>query len=206
MQRLFFVRHGKTELNQGNFVQGAGVDSPLLEESRKDALKTGRYLDAQAIKHVIVSPQQRAVQTAELITREFSSPFTVDYIEGFKEMDYGDWEGLHIPEVEKKFPTLFHRLRKRPELYDPAEIHAESYEDLTQRGRQTIYDALETYPDEDILFVGHSILIMCTVLSLTGKEVKDYRSVTPLNNTSITVLSYNNDHFTLDIWNGTSHL
>lgn len=43
MQRLFFVRHGKTELNQGNFVQGAGVDSPLLEESRKDALKTGRF-------------------------------------------------------------------------------------------------------------------------------------------------------------------
>lgn len=206
MQRLFFVRHGKTVLNQGNYVQGAGIDSPLLEVSRADATKTGRFLNNHAIKHVIVSPQQRAVHTAELITKEFSSLFNVDYIDGFKEMDYGDWEGLHIPEIEKKHPTLFHHLRQRPELYDPKDIQAETYEQLTARGRETIQDALRKYPDEDILFVGHSILIMCTVLSLIGKDVKDYRSVAPLKNTSVTVLSYTDQRFTLQEWNGTSHL
>ncbi|MER2064544.1 MAG: histidine phosphatase family protein [Alkalibacterium sp.] len=205
MQRLYFVRHGKTVLNQGNYVQGGDIDSPLLEESLRDAEKTGTYLNTEDIRHVIVSPQQRAVQTAELITKKFTSPFSIDFVEDFKEMMYGDWEGLLIPDVERQYPKLFHNLRKRPELYDPEEIRGETYDQLTSRGRQTIHDAIDRYPAEDILFVGHSILIMCTVLSLLGKDVKDYRSFTPLNNTSITVLNLE-AHFTLEKWNSTEHL
>lgn len=206
MQRLFFVRHGKTELNQGNYVQGGGIDSPLLEESRKDAGKTGEFLNTEGIRHVIVSPQERAVQTAELITKEFTLSYTVDFVEDFKEMMYGDWEGLLIPDIEKQYPTLFHHLRKQPELYDPKTISGETYEQLTARGRKTIQDAIAEYPEEDILFVGHSILIMCTVLSLLGKGVEDYRSFPPLNNTSITILNREDGHFTLEKWNGTEHL
>jgi len=206
MQRLFFVRHGKTELNQGNYVQGGGIDSPLLEESLRDAEKTGKHLSTEGIRHVIVSPQQRAVSTAEQITKAFPSPFTVDFVDDFKEMMYGDWEGLLIPDVEKRYPTLFYHLRSQPELYDPTEISGETYEQLTKRGRKTISDAVEKYPDEDILFVGHSILIMCTVISLLGKGVEYYRSFSPLKNTSITVLNHEDDHFTLEKWNGTDHL
>ncbi|SFC28981.1 probable phosphoglycerate mutase [Alkalibacterium subtropicum] len=206
MQRLFFVRHGKTELNLGNYVQGGGIDSPLLEESLRDAEKTGKYLNTEHIEHVIVSPQQRAVQTAELITNKFTSSYTVDFVEGFKEMMYGTWEGLRISDVEKNYPTLFHHLRNQPELYDPKDIKGETYEQLTTRGRQTILDAVSEYPGEDILFVGHSILIMCTVLSLLGKGVEDYRSFTPLDNTSITLLHYEDQHFTLEKWNSTEHL
>lgn len=206
MQHLYFVRHGKTELNLGNYVQGGGIDSPLLEESRLDAEKTGKYLNTKDIRHVIVSPQQRAVQTAELITKKFTSPFSVDFVEDFKEMMYGDWEGLLIPDVEKQYPTLFYHLRNQPELYDPTEISGETYEQLTARGRKTIHDAVNKYPDDDILFVGHSILIMCTVISILGQGVEDYRSFTPLKNTSITVVTHVDDHFTLEHWNGTEHL
>ncbi|GEK90484.1 histidine phosphatase family protein [Alkalibacterium kapii] len=206
MQRLFFVRHGKTELNLGKYIQGGEIDSPLLEQSLIDAGKTGRYLNNKHIQHVIVSPQERAVKTAEEITKEFTSPYTVDIAEGFKEMFYGDWEGQLIADVEKRYPTLFKYLTHHPELYDPKNIKGETYEELTSRGRQTIMDAVSQYPEGDILFVGHSILIMCTVLSLLGKGVEEYRSYPSLDNTSITVLNYDGHHFTLEKWNGTEHL
>lgn len=206
MSKLYFVRHGKTEYNLADRVQGGDVDSPLLPESKEDAVKTGLALKDKGIAHVIASPQHRAVETCELITNQFEHPFTVHFEEKFKELKYGDWEGALIPQLKQSFPEMFHHLRVRPELYDPTEIGGETYLELVRRGTEVVETACAAFPNQDLLFIGHSITITCTMLSLLGKETKDLRSAPPLENTSISVLNLIDGQFSLEKWNDVNHL
>lgn len=206
MTKLYFVRHGKTEYNLTDRVQGGDIDSPLLPESKKDAIKTGIALNNKKIARVIASPQYRAVETSELITNQFQHPFTVHFEEKFKEFKYGDWEGAFIPQLKQSFPEMFHHLRVRPELYDPTEIGGETYLELVTRGTEVVETACAAFPDQDLLFIGHSITITCTMLSLLKKETKDLRSSPPLENTSISTLDLTDGQFSLEKWNDVSHL
>lgn len=206
MTQLYFVRHGKTEYNLADRVQGGDVDSPLLAKSKQDAIKTGLALQREAISHIIASPQHRAVETMELITNQFQHSFSVHFTDDFKEFRYGDWEGASIPELKENFPEMFYHLREKPELYNPTSIKGETYKSLIKRGTEAVHKACTAFPNEDILFVGHSITITCTLLSLIGKEIKDLRSAPPLDNTSISILDYENNEFQLNTWNKTDHL
>lgn len=67
-------------------------------------------------------------------------------------------------------------------------------------------ETIKQFPDQDLLFVSHSITKTATLSSLLGKELKAIRSQTPLENASISVLHYKNKSFSLDTWNQTGHL
>ena len=206
MTQLYFVRHGKTEYNLADRVQGGDIDSPLLLESKRDAVKTGIALQSSTIPRIIASPQHRAVETMELITNQFQHPFSIHFTEDFREFRYGDWEGASIPKLRESFPEMFYHLRERPELYNPASIKGETYKELIKRGTSVVHKACTAFPNEDILFVGHSITITCTILSLVGKKIKDLRSAPPLDNTSISIVNFEKDTFHLNTWNKTTHL
>lgn len=206
MQRLYFVRHGQTELNAADHVQGGDIDSPLLEQSKEDAIKTGKYLSDKAISHIISSPQLRALHTARLIRSQFKHAVPLEEDPLLKEFGYGKWEGLYIPDLAEKYQEIFYHLRNEPHLYDPSSFEGETYTSLITRGTKSILHHAKKYPDSDLLFVGHSITLTSTVLSLAGYDLKDIRSQTPMANTSITRLIRDDDTFSLDSWNYIDHL
>lgn len=206
MQKLYFVRHGQTVLNAGDYVQGGDIDSPLLEKSILDARKTGKFLKETAITQAISSPQLRALNTATYILGEFEKEIPLETDPSLKELHYGEWEGQHIPAVAAKYPETFRHLRKEPHRYDPAPFGGETYQSLIERGIKAIRYHADKSPQADILFVGHSILWTATLLSLVGFELKDIRSQQPLGNTSISCLIRKNNAFELDMWNYLDHL
>ena len=206
MQKLYFVRHGQTQLNAANHVQGGAIDSPLLDKSVEDALRTGLFLKKTAISHVISSPQMRAYDTASYILSEFDREVSLETDSRLKEFGYGSWEGLHIPALAEKYPETFRHLREEPHKYNPAPFGGETYPELIARGTESILYHANKHSNEDLLFVGHSILWTATLLSLVGFEMKDIRSQPPLGNTSISRLVKEGDTFTLDSWNYLDHL
>lgn len=100
---------------------------------------------------------------------------------------------------------MFHHLRVRPELYDPTAIGGETYLELVKRGTEVVEKACAAFP-KDLLFVGHSITITCTMLSLLKKETEDFRSSPPLENTSISILNLTDGQYSLEKWNDVDHL
>lgn len=206
MQKLYFVRHGQTQLNAADHVQGGDIDSPLLEKSVEDALRTGLLLKKTAISCVISSPQLRAHDTAKYILSEFDREVSLETDSRLKEFGYGSWEGLHIPTLAERYPETFRHLREEPHKYNPVQFDGETYPELIARGTESILYHTNKHPDKDLLFVGHSILWTATLLSLVGFEIKDIRSQPPLGNTSVTRLIKEGDTFTLDSWNYLDHL
>lgn len=206
MQHLYFVRHGQTELNASNHVQGGEIDSPLLPKSKVDAKKTGRLLKDKNITRIITSPQQRALDTSRLLASEFSTEVIIEEDSRLKEFGYGEWEGIFIPDIEKKYKDSFYHLRNQPDLYDPTSFGGETYIDLILRGTEAVRHHAENHPDSDLLFVGHGITTMATILTLAGFPLKDIRTQPALGNTSVSHMIKNDSEFELKTWNYLNHL
>ena len=66
---ITFVRHGETDLNKENRIQGSATNYPLNEAGEAYARKAAAVFDPEAYDIVFVSPLTRAKQTAEIFTK-----------------------------------------------------------------------------------------------------------------------------------------
>ncbi len=118
---LLMVRHAQSTWNEEGRWQGQ-ADPPLSEHGRRQALAAAQAVgDVDAI---ISSPQQRALQTAMLMSNVLGIG-PVQAVDGLHERSAGEWSGLTRAEIETSFPGWLESGR-RPEGY-------ESDEDLLER-------------------------------------------------------------------------
>ena len=99
---IYIIRHGKTELNKANVLQGRS-DHPLNDEGIQQAKEAAMKLQGVAFSHVFSSPLIRALQTAELIVPGLTP--VID--ERLIEMDYGPYEGLDLNHLPPEILTFF---------------------------------------------------------------------------------------------------
>ena len=83
MKHIYFVRHGQTIANRKAIHQGP--EEPLSLNGRKQAENVALFLSDQKIDTLVCSTFVRARETAEIIGRRLSLPFTqIDSIKEFK--------------------------------------------------------------------------------------------------------------------------
>lgn len=109
MADLYLVRHGQTELNVQNILQG-WHDSPLTARGREQALATRAAFEARGISfdHAYSSPLGRARCTAELIVGEGRS---IELVDDLREWHLGSLEGTSNREMPAQpwgdYPVAF---------------------------------------------------------------------------------------------------
>ena len=109
MADLYLVRHGQTELNVQNILQG-WRDSPLTARGRKQALATRAAFEDRGVTfdHVYSSPLGRARCTAGLIVGE-DQP--VELVDDLREWHLGSLEGTSNREMPAQpwgdYPVVF---------------------------------------------------------------------------------------------------
>lgn len=206
MTKLYFVRHGKTEWNLSRKLQGGQADSPLLEDSLIEAQLLGEQLKDIAFGQVFVSTQLRAVKTCEMLLSEFVEAPGVTYVDGLKEFGLGTLEGQTIEDAIDAFPEQMHHLRNNAHEYNPIEFQGETYQALIDRSLAVVHEAMENYPEQDLLFISHGVTLVAVIQTLLGKPLSDIREAGGLDNTSLSVLEVTPLEMKLILWNDKSHL
>lgn len=205
MTKFYFVRHGKTEFNQANILQGARVDSPLLAESIVNARKTGAYLQDVDFAKAYVSPQKRAQDTAKAVISQLKTRPEIVTANDLREFDFGDWDGDPITKHSND-PRLFDFIND-PLHFDGSSFNAESYFDLRKRVTLELEKIFQIHPTDTILIAAHALVISVGVKSLLGRDFNAIREEGLVDNTSITILETNDfNEFELETWNYTGHL
>ncbi|KAJ2706924.1 hypothetical protein FB645_001219 [Coemansia sp. IMI 203386] len=92
---LYLIRHGETEVNRRNCVQGMRIDPPLNERGRKQAACVGQRFRDVAVDWVVTSNAQRAKETGAAISSHHPSA-PVTHMGALNELDFGDYEGTHV--------------------------------------------------------------------------------------------------------------
>jgi broad specificity phosphatase PhoE len=108
MPVIYFIRHGQTDWNAENRLQGQR-DIPLNDTGRGQARRNGRVLagliaDAQALDYV-ASPLSRATETMKIVRGELGLAHNGFRTEPMlKEIAFGRWEGLTVAETRSRDP------------------------------------------------------------------------------------------------------
>lgn len=149
MTRLIVWRHGNTDWNAANRVQGQ-LDVPLNDLGREQAAAAAPLLAALRPDALVASDLRRAVETAEALAALTGLPIRTDV--RLRERYYGLWQGLTMAEIRERYPAEHARWRVGEP--DPG-CEVESLDDLGKRVGAALQDAADAVPGGTIVVATH---------------------------------------------------
>ncbi|MDE2242064.1 MAG: histidine phosphatase family protein [Bradyrhizobium sp.] len=164
---IYYIRHGQTGWNVEGRFQGS-KDIPLNQFGRSQAAASGEILGrllaqdgrlASALPFVS-SPLGRARSTMELVRGALKLPvaeYAID--ERLREIGFGHWEGLTVPEMQAKDAVTF--AARAVNKWSVAAPAGESYASVTLRVRAW-FDSVTT----DTVTVAHGGTMRALMVAL----------------------------------------
>lgn len=139
MPVLFLIRHGETDFNveqrlQGRYETQLNARGRLQAEHSGDVLRDLFARDRRSASDFpyVSSPLLRARETMELVRRTLGlDPDAYDVDPRLMEVSYGKWEGSTLAEIQARDPdALKHRENDKWDFEPPG---GESYRDVARR-------------------------------------------------------------------------
>ncbi|MDB5395631.1 MAG: histidine phosphatase super family protein [Rhodospirillales bacterium] len=166
---LYFVRHGETDWNVQKRLLGH-KDIPLNDNGRKEAADAGvclRWLNANFVDLDYTSgPLGRTRETMEIARATVGlDPIAYRVDERFKEVDFGEWEGLTWAQVRHTDPLRFQS--READLWGYPMPGGESYAMAAMR----VSEALELIT-RDCVIVSHGGIARTILVLLGGVDVQ----------------------------------
>ena len=143
------LRHGQTPMSVQKRYAGRS-DAPLTDVGVQQAAAAAKRLASSGIAVIVTSPLLRAVQTAQEVGAVTGAAVVTD--DGFRETDFGAWEGLTFAEVRERWPAELATW-----LADPAGSTAggESFTDVSARVTAALHRVLAARAGQTVLIVSH---------------------------------------------------
>ncbi|HEX6967508.1 MAG TPA: histidine phosphatase family protein [Micromonosporaceae bacterium] len=188
MTRLIIWRHGNTDWNAGDRVQGQ-TDVPLNDLGREQAAAAAQLIADLQPDAIVASDLRRATETAATLAALTGLPVRTDA--RLRERYYGKWQGLTIAEVAERYPVEYARWREG----DPAPgCEIESLEDVGKRVAEAVQVMIDSIPGATIVVATHGGAARQCCGRLLGWGPEVLRTVGPLQNCHWTELRHDVRH------------
>jgi len=148
--RLYLMRHGEVEASRRGRYNGHS-DVELSVEGILQLEALADRVAGEPIRGVYASDLIRSRTGAEAIARRFG--LQVEIRSGFREKNFGRWEGLSATEVSERFPEEWARWLSDPAGARPA--GGESYREVYQRVTAGLGEILCRHRGEEVALVAH---------------------------------------------------
>ena len=215
VRRLVMLRHGQSEWNAGNRMQGQ-LDAELSELGRDQAVAVAEVLAKRHPLLIVSSDLRRAYDTAVELTERTGSPLVVDG--RLRETHLGDWQGMTHGEVDAAAPGA--RVAWRNDA-TWAPHGGESRVDVARRSLPLIAELVDSQPDwgadesdRPVVLVAHGGLIAALTARLLGLPVDNWPVLGGMGNASWAQLSGHSARdapldeirWRLDVWNASAQV
>ena len=197
---VLLVRHGQTSSNVTGFYMGWS-DENLNEVGYTQARSLSSRLASLPIASVYTSPLRRAYTTAAILAEPHK--LELKFSDHLTEIRLGDWQGLHMDEIKRRWPELWQQSR-----IDPSELtmpNGESFGQVTERAVRAFEMIVEANQGKLVAIVTHDVIIRVLAAYILGVSNSIYRRF-EINSTSLSVRGVANNNSRLITLNDTSHL
>ena len=170
---IVLARHGEIDKHVPRRFLGQ-TDLPLNPRGIAQAARLRQHLAGVGFNRVYASPLQRAHQTATLISGR-SAP-AVETIEALKEINLGEWEGLTVAEVQRRFPGEYEHRGQQLEHVRPRA--GESFGDLAARCYPALLELAATIGEcERVLVVAHAGVNRVLLARLSNRPLQEVLTI-----------------------------
>lgn len=195
--RLVLVRHGQTDWNAGQRIQGH-TDIPLNALGRWQATQLALALAEEDFDAVYASDLARASETA--------TPFAAGRLQlepGLRERHFGAFEGLSFAQIEQRWPAQARLWRLRDPAFGPP--GGEMLADFSARCVAVVDRLARRHAGGSIALVAHGGVLDSLYRAATSVPLAAPRSW-EIGNATINRLLHTDGGFTLVGWNDDGHL
>jgi broad specificity phosphatase PhoE len=164
MRRILIARHGETEQNVTNIIQGHRFGT-LTERGLRQAELLTERLSSESIDLVFASDLERARLTAQAVSKKIGVPIIFD--ERLRERSFGDLEGR----PGDAYTVL--RTEQNGDHFTFVAPNGESMSDVFVRSAEFIDELLANYQFQTALLVTHGGTIrglLAKLLSLPNED------------------------------------
>lgn len=170
---LYLIRHGETELNTAGVFYG-WTDCGISEKGVAQAEDLADILQGVDFDAVISSSLSRAVVTAVIVSGYTPDEIKMD--DRLRELNFGDWEGLHHSEIKQKHKEAWDKWGSDWKNASPP--RGESFFEIYNRVKSSIEEILDEYKGRKVLIVSHHGTMRIIPMILLGLTAEAYWSFT----------------------------
>ena len=166
--RIYLIRHGETA-NAGEVCFNGHFDADLSDKGVKQSLLLAKALKDCPIQAVYSSDLKRTQIGAKFIANRHNLKHVP--CKELRELAFGDWEGLSISEVNRRYPD---KLKERLENIELFRIEGgESFFQLKDRVIPKFGHILAEHPSDSIVILCHGGVIRTILAYILGISIKN---------------------------------
>jgi probable phosphoglycerate mutase len=158
------MRHAETLDNAARVWQGH-KDTDLSERGREQVLEAAPHLAAYGPALLFASDLRRAASTADAIAELTGLDVRLDA--RLREVNVGEWEGLHADQVKEQYPDLIAALDRGEDV--PKGVTGETRADVAARVGAVMREVeRDLLPGETAVVVAHGVSGRIAAAELVG--------------------------------------
>jgi len=172
--KVFLVRHGNVQ-NPKHIIYGY-LPLPLSAKGRAEIKRAGALLKKQNITVIFSSPQERAQESAKIISQVLSrGKIKAQIANGLHELALGHfWEKLTHRQAKEKSPKIYHDYYRQPAK---VKISGENLAKMAERILKVVNKGIKKYPGQNIVFLSHRDPIIAALLKISKRNFNDLHRV-----------------------------
>lgn len=200
-KKIYIVRHGQTDFNLKNIVQGSGVDSSLNERGIAQAKAFFEHYKHVPFDKIYTSTLKR---TTETVKSFLDLGIASESLAGLNEISWGNKEGFKITPEEDQY---YHYMLKQWQLGNTSlKIEeGESPDDVVRRMKPEVDYIMSKTEERTVLICMHGRairILLCILLDYPLKSMDMFEH----ENLCLYLLDYTDGKFTIELHNDVSHL
>ena len=199
-KRIYFIRHGETDLNRAHIVQGSGVDSSLNELGRQQAGHFYDFYKNQNFDLAICSNLKRSYET---VLPFVENNIPLQRFAEINEMNWGVHEGKSsTPEMKAAYAEMIRQWGLGN--FEARLEEGESARELADR-IGSFLNQLKQMPQKKVLVCSHGRALRCVMTLVKGQHLKEMESYKH-SNTGLFLVEQEGLEFKVLLENDTRHL
>jgi alpha-ribazole phosphatase len=201
MTKVVFIRHGQTEWNVNGRYQGQS-DVPLSPAGEEQARLLAAHFPVGHIDAVYASDLKRAMFTAQAVADKFGLPVRQE--PAFRELCFGDWEGLTYEEITSQWADAMANFMNHPDIMEIP--NGETFPEVQARAMKRLNEIIALHEGQTIAVTAHGAVLRTILTAALHMPLQYLWSIRQFN-TAINIVRYDRDaNPTVELLNGNAHL
>lgn len=200
-KKIYLIRHGQTDFNLRNVVQGSGIDSDLNDRGNAQAKAFFENYKSVRFDKVYTSALKRTWQSVQSFI-DLGIPH--EALKGLNEISWGTKEGYPITPDEDAY--YHHMLRQWEQGNTSLKIEGgESPDDVVLRMKPAIDHIMSFEQEKTVLICMHGRairILLCMLLNYPMKSMDMFEH----KNLGLYLLNYSGSMFNVELYNDVTHL